>query len=197
MRAHREVLGILFIGLLQTGVAEAQQQSTGPSDTLTFGLERESAFALGNGYVESGFTRGQRVTCQLEPQAQVQTYPSFTSDVPVYGAIRVGGTYAEKTSGFEYAFALDESKGAGTGYDRLYIDLDRDGNLDNDRPTSADARPPAGAELDYSWIKAQVCFKPLGLPLACGSGAEERPLEVMPRLMIAEENRFYVSFVPT
>lgn len=195
MRARKKILRILFIGLLQMGIAEAQQQNS--NNTLTFDLQCESAFALGDGYVESGFTRGQRVTCQLEPQAQVQTYPSFTSDAPVYGSIRVGGTYAEKTSGFEYAFALDESKGTGTGYDRLYMDLNRDGNLANDRPVSAHARPPDGAALDWSWIKAQVCFKPVGLSLRYGSGAAERPIEVMPRLMIAEEDRVYMSFVPT
>lgn len=197
MRAHKGVLVFFFIGLLQMGGAVAQQHVASPSDALSFDLKPESAFALGDGYVERGFKRGQRVTCQLEAQTEVETYPSFRSDVPVYGSIRVGGTYAEKTSGFEYAFALDESKGTGTGYDRLYIDLDRDGNLANNSSVSADAIPPANAELDYSWIKEQACFKPVGLPLPCGAGAEERPIEVMPRLMIAEEKRFYMSFVPT
>lgn len=197
MRAHKRILSILLMAFLLTGMVEAKQEEPKPTDARVFALEPVSVFSLSNGYAESGFKRGQRATCQKEVFALVQSYPTFVSDAPLYGSICIGGTYAEANSGVVYHFALDESKGSGTGYDRLYMDQNRDVDLANDRPVSADPEAPGSTHLNYAWIKKQVCFRPVDLMMPLGTGTVEKPLEIMPRLVIAEEDNTYMSFVTT
>ncbi|NQV32038.1 MAG: hypothetical protein HQ515_05050 [Phycisphaeraceae bacterium] len=194
MQAHKQIWSILLIAFLFTGAVKARQES---AKTYSYTLEPVSVFSLSNGYAEIGFKRGQQVTCQKEPFAQMQSYPTFVSDAPLYGSIHVGGIYAEKTSGVVYHFAIDESKGTDTGYDCLYMDQNKDRNLANDRPVAANAEAPAGTRLNYAWIKEQVCFKPVSLMMPLGTGTVEKPLEIMPRLMIAEEDNATMSFVTT
>jgi hypothetical protein len=62
-------------------------------------------------------------------------------------------------SGTAYHFALDESGGTGAGYDRLYLDLDRDGNLVDESPLTPLADPPAGALLTVPERSQQMCFR--------------------------------------
>ena len=50
--------------------------------------------------------------------------------------------------------------------------------------------------LDYSGVKQQTCFENVDIPFACGAAAE-RPLEMMPRLILNEDGFTTVSFVTT
>jgi hypothetical protein len=60
------------------------------------------------------------------------TYPTFKSNKPTYGAVTFDMSLFDPQAGIRYCFAMDESAGTGTGYDRLYFDLNHDSDLTND-----------------------------------------------------------------
>jgi hypothetical protein len=57
--------------------------------------------------------------------------PKFKSSAPLYISIGIGDDLDSTISG-----AMDESRGAGKGYDTLYLDADNDGDLTNDTPVA-------------------------------------------------------------
>ncbi|MBL7185397.1 MAG: hypothetical protein ISS70_03660 [Phycisphaerae bacterium] len=158
-------------------------------------LRKISAFKVDRALLPQ-FVRGQLSTCDEQPESEVRTYPAFKSDKPLYGAIRFGGGYDQEDSGILYHFAVDESRGTGKGYDRLYFDLDRDLDLANDEPRAPLKRPPKGATLQNSQLKQQTCFNYLPVDFEPGS-AGQRPLDIMPRLMIYGSGHANLSFVAT
>lgn len=62
--------------------------------------------------------------------ASIDGVPKFTSGHPKYGWLELDANYETVA---EILFALDESKGTGEGYDVLYVDGNRNGNLEDDR----------------------------------------------------------------
>lgn len=62
----------------------------------------------------------------LEKPASYKALPKFESKSPIYGKLRF---FSSQGSGSEIGFVLDESKGNGTGYDAIYLDVDGSGDL--------------------------------------------------------------------
>lgn len=62
-----------------------------------------------------------------EPPPILKEKPQFKTDKPVFFVIRIGGN--EET---QFAAAVDESKGTGKGYDRVYVDNNGNGRFDAD-----------------------------------------------------------------
>ena len=60
--------------------------------------------------------------------------PKFASESPLYGCVSLRA-YTEP--GREILLALDESKGTGKGYDTLYLDMNKNRDLSDDAPVSA------------------------------------------------------------
>jgi len=165
------------------------------SEELVFNLGEISVFDIDEQIV-GRFVRGQVGACSEQPVADVRAYPAFKSDKPLYGSIWFSGEYGIKNSGIQYHFALDESKGTGNGYDRLYFDINRDLDLTNDTPLTPLQNPPNRALLTYSSIKQQVCFNYFNVNFDFGSDSRH-PLEIMPRLTIYENGYPVLSFVTT
>ncbi|NQT04323.1 MAG: hypothetical protein HQ580_20020 [Planctomycetes bacterium] len=165
------------------------------AEQLVFNLEEISIFDIDEQIV-GRFVRGQVSVCEEQPQADVETYPAFKSDKPLYGSVWFAGEYGNKYSGIQYHFAIDESEGTGKGYDRLFFDLNRDLDLTNDTLCQSLQNPPDGVELDYEWIEQQVCFDYLNVSFDFGSDGR-RPLENMPRLTISEKGYSTLAFVTT
>ncbi len=184
------VLGVLSL----TGVIWASAGRGGAARERAFTLKEVSAFDLVDRVGE--FTVGRRVVCADKPDANGVAYPSFTSQQPLYGAVDFVAPTARLDSAALYRFALDESGGTGKGYDRLYFDLNRDRDLRNDGVLEAQKSPPAGALEHYPNTKQQVCFANLMVPLPFGSEGQ-RPLELMPRLLITNEGYKPFMFVTT
>ncbi|MBM4026648.1 MAG: hypothetical protein FJ280_14785 [Planctomycetes bacterium] len=159
----------------------------------TFKLKEVSAFDLTEQARE--FAEGQRAICGASPDPNVRVYPRFTSQQPLYGRVSFADRTAEPAPRTTYRLALDESKGTGQGYDRLYFDRNQDGDLTNDKVLPARANPAPGATLNYTGI-SQVCFENLAVPLAFGSQGE-RLLEMMPRLLLWQEGDKGITFVTT
>jgi len=163
-------------------------------DEPVFRLKQVSAFGL----VEKspGFAKGQLGQCRDVPDANVTAYPDFASAAPVYGSVRFGAETGRMDSGVRFCFALDESGGTGSGYDRLYFDLNRDLDLTDDGVLRQRKNPPRGALRPYSGIEQQVCYEAVGVPLSYGSTGQ-RPLEVMPRLVVSNSGFKGLDFVTT
>ena len=106
------------------------------------------------------FCIGARVALTPIPPDQRARYPKLVSDNALQGTLTVflsggamedepnstGSPAAPKTSG--HAFFVDETAGTGKGYDRLFFDVDGDGNPMNDPPAKTVAKSPLG---ETSW----------------------------------------------
>ncbi len=207
-RRHRTAILLLLLGsaaLPASEVAEIVARTDEPRvnvqgkpgssvDERVFALEEVSAFALAKQV--RAFAAGRQATCSRQPDSGVRAYPALTSDKPIYGSVQFGSLFEERDPALLYYFVIDESGGAGTGYDRLYADLNSDRDLCNDAPVTPMEDPPAGALLRYTSIAKVVCFAVLGIPLSYGSEGT-RPLEVMPRLVLLKSGGAMLSFIPT
>ncbi|MHC4535940.1 MAG: hypothetical protein ACYS6K_18480 [Planctomycetota bacterium] len=165
------------------------------AEKLVFNLEEISVFDIDE-EIAGRFVRGHVSGCEKQPQADVETYPNFKSDKPLYGSVWFANEDNNINSGIQYHFAIDESTGTGKGYDRLFFDLNRDLDLTNDKLYKLLQNPPNGAERDYDWIEQQACFDYINLNFDFGSNGQ-RPLEIMPRLTISEKGYSSLAFVTT
>ena len=136
MRKRLQVVVPVLLAPLLCGAKE-------PSARIVVPLEEVSTFELPQWAYR--FVGGQRVDSGDTADPEVKAYPAFTSGKPIYGSFRYAREYRKKDSGILYYFAIDESGGTGTGYDRLYFDLNRDLDLTNDRPLTPHKEPPEGA----------------------------------------------------
>jgi hypothetical protein len=154
--------------------------------TLVFPLEEVSGFGVSGGH-----------TCLCSDQAEPKViYPPFSSTRPLYGVLRVDMEPGNQRSGTPYHFALDESAGTGAGYDRLYLDLDRDNSLSTESPLTPLADPPAGALLTSSGPLQQVCFR--YITFSSGTAATAvHSLETMPQLIVPDQGPATLMFVAT
>lgn len=156
------------------------------SGKVSFPLEQISGFLDDAGHV-----------CLCSEQAEPDvSYPAFTSDKPLYGVMRVNMEIGNAQSGTAYRFALDESGGTGAGYDRLYINVDSDAGLSDEKPLTPLQDLPAGAMLGHSRIAQQVCFD----YVTFSDGSDENvpySVETMPRLTVSEQGYATLTFVAT
>jgi hypothetical protein len=165
------------------------------SNPQVFKLAETSVFSSG----KDNFLRGQRAQSQDKPFAEVRQYPAFASQKPIYGSVRFAADHGQTNGGMLFYFAIDESKGTGKGYDRLYVDLNRDLDLRNDGPVSPQRNPPDEARVRYSDIKEQQVFNFVKINFDLGP-AGTRAIEIMPRLVISvyQDKEYHdVSFVRT
>ena len=172
MQQGRRGAGVgAVVVVLATGAAWTTQSSDVVSrHEIIVPLEEISAFEAG-----SNFLGGETAACGFEPNTEGRTYPTFVSERPLYGE-------AELPAGAT-GFALDESGGTGKGYDVLYLDLDRDGDLTSEPPRRAMTNaPPRGLRQSSSMVQ-RVRFQEF--PLGCDYGDDaRRTVVVMPLLRI-------------
>ncbi len=122
-------------------------------------------------------------------------YPSFTSTRPLYGELHLDRQPYDPYAGQHLAFALDESEGTGTGYDRFVIDLNVDKDLRSDTLRHP-ADVPEGAIDDTDTIRKQVCFAPIRFSKAIDE-SQPYEMEVMPRFNDITSDCSAVYFIAT
>jgi len=181
MRRSASKCGSVVLCLLLATLALGRQSA---GEAAVFELEEVSGFGVG---------RGHHCLCASEPSGDV-TYPEFSCDKPLYGQLRVDMTFGELHSGTLYHFAVDESGGSGAAYDRLYIDLDRDGDLSDERPIAPLENLPDGALISQSWVAQQVCFDYVAFS-SVGDANETCSAETMPRLTVSDKGYAVLWFV--
>ncbi len=195
-------VGVVLLGAIVIAIVLARKHAVGPlggatTSGRTFRLKEVSAFDLTEQMWQ--FAEGQRARYSDKPDPNVTAYPQFISQQPIYGKVSFGDPLGKPDPHTTYCFALDESGGTGQGYDRLYFDLNQNGDLTNSKVLSAQKNLPKGATIRYSDPTPQVCFETLAIPLPFGSEGQ-RPLEMMPRLLISGgQGQQYktISFVTT
>ncbi len=185
-------LGAVAMCLMLAAAAWPRQEEPGE---LTFDLEEVSTFQT-PGLMHALFIMGHPALCTVTPDPNAHKYPGFVSGAVLYGAVELPRGFWETEQGRLYAFAIDESAGTGTGYDRLYFDLDRDGDLTNDPPRARLPVPPPGAILTDNSILRQTCFEFVNVPLPFAEG-QTRALELMPRLAANDNGTMRLTFVTT
>lgn len=161
---------------------------------LVFELKEASRFELPEEARYSPF--GQFLTLAETTPAAVKTWPAFQSRRPIRGSVPFDVVYGEADSGIEYHFAFDESRGTGKGYDRLYLDLNRDLDLTNDAPLLPRKRTPAWAPVINDGTARVTYFENVSIPFDFGP-AGKRPVEILPRLIITREGRREMDFLTT
>jgi len=142
------------------------------------------------------FVRGQAVECTVHPDPNVTAYPPLSSDKPLYGSVQLPSGFLSPPTDPGYYFVIDESKGTGTGYNRLFFDFDRDADFTDEAPILPNEDPPKDATMGMSWIKEHTCFDTLAIPCAYEDNLY-RSIELMPRLDVTDNNDIYLCFVTT
>jgi len=92
--------------------------------------------------------------------------PELVAEEPLFGAVPLGG--AEAPGGWLY-FAVDKRKPTARRYDRLYLDLDRDGDLSDE-------------EERRTWEEFELALEP-------GDGLGARTVELKPRVRTDRDER--------
>ena len=181
----RFILGLLICGLISAGAAFRILGANETDGDKTFKLREVSVFDQG----KDPFLRGQICPCQDKPFPEVKSYPEFVSQAPIFGAVRFGAKALQPDSGLLFYFAVDESRGTGKGYDRLYFDGNRDLDLRNDPVAKLQPNPPDhGYAPNFGGIKAKAAFDFLKVNLGANDGSSNL-VEIMPRLLLTGDDK--------
>jgi hypothetical protein len=119
----------LLCGLLLTGIPAPAWAIEFPLEFRT--LTAQESMNLAGGYGISGRLES------VKPAGLVKEPPAV-SKLPLYGNL------GRSTNGF--LFRLDESQGNGKGYDRLIVDLNRNGDLTDDAAVSPAPQPESAGK---------------------------------------------------
>ncbi|MCY3020905.1 MAG: hypothetical protein NTW87_17955 [Planctomycetota bacterium] len=107
--------------------------------------------------------------------------PDLTSEKPLWFALELGNGKDRFI-----AAVADESKGTGTGYDRLFVDVNNNGDLTDDKPiklAKSDAENPPNISLEFEPVAVKVKYhdgtdRPLRVKIALqgyrGGGDDDR-----------------------
>lgn len=178
-RANRTCLVSLILLASIAVFARARDDPLGGE----FPLEEVSALDI----ADSGHSCG----CGNSPDPNV-VYPVFSSAKPLYGVIRVDMDVQTVRSGTAYAFAIDESGGTGAGYDRLYVDLNRNGRLSDDAPIASSRESPKGDLFKQRHASPPVWFGSVAFSSTDAEGTHI--VETLPRLLIYENGYAVLNF---
>lgn len=162
------------------------------SETKAFPLHEVSAFEVN----QQDLTRGQSTWCSDDPSTAVTRYPEVKSSKPLYGSVIFSTKpYLERRNEKLFYYVIDESTSPGAGYDILYFDMNRDGDLTNDRPSRKMSDPPKGATVQWQ-VKEQIFFDYIPVPIDSDSGDAIKAFNVLPRLVrYGEESSSNLSFL--
>jgi len=86
------------------------------------------------GYSAIGSVRPASVRQQTSAQGVLTGEPRYASSKPMYFEMSLGPRPTR------YVLVIDESGGTGSGYDRLYVDANGNGDLRDDRPVQGSVR---------------------------------------------------------
>lgn len=136
---------MLLCGAALMAVPVFSSAETCPLEFKTLDAQQAMAFPGGSGTY--GMIRLKALRTLKEPKA--------TSRHPLYGQLG--------DSPNTYAFRLDESQGTGKGYDRLIIDLNRNGDLTDDAVVEH-VPEPKPAQASAATLPQRALFGPIPVP---------------------------------
>lgn len=143
----------------------------------SFPMKEVSAFQEGF----QDWRLGQRASCSQTVSQEKRIQVKCASEKPYFGEFSQLGA-SDKACGF----AVDESGGTGKGYDRLYLDMNRDGSLEGEKAIGVMKDPPRELTPPYSGYK-YVVFEAVEMRVNGGDGIGERTIKVVPMLTIRDQ----------
>ena len=164
------------------------------AETTAAVFEMEEVCVFDDPGISGRFISGVGADTDFEPLTEVKSYPVFKSEKVLYGSVRLGRELFRPESGKLFYFAIDQSEGTDTGYDRFYFDLNGDSVLAKDEVLSAQDAPPEGALGRITSAEKHICFEHLTLSLD-SSSADLLPVEIMPRLTLLKDTGRLMRFV--
>lgn len=155
------------------------------------------------GRSEFRYPRGPLVRCSSEPSKEVHAYPKLKSTQPLYGSLIVDGSPFDPAAGKRYVFVLDESvdgdqkpSSGARKYDRLWFDLNGDGDLTNDGVLGLAKESPF-AGLPPTAVRSMAVFEDLNLPIDYGPPHGTRPFRIVPWVAsVSRDRAAVVCFAP-
>ncbi len=165
-----------------------------PKTAASYELKEISVFDIPES-VRQRFNYCVLCGCAGDPENELQRYPVFKSDKPLYGSFSFGGTQRAPGSRLEYFFAIDESAGTGKGYDRIYIDANLNGDLTDDAPCPVAEDVPDTMRIQSDSVTAQAFFKPISLRVT-PDDAPKFYQEFIPRFFAYGERNSYAALIP-
>jgi len=139
--------------------------------------------------------RGISIHCTTSRERSLKRLPQLKSRKPLYGTAHFGAQRENPSQMAVLGFLLDESGGTGTGHDRLYLDTDRDGDLNDEKVLKPMKDPPGGAMARVRG-KRKMCFDYLMVDLDHGPELGPRPFRILPVLTEDAGGRTRMYFRP-
>ncbi|MCP4263941.1 MAG: hypothetical protein GY774_41510 [Planctomycetes bacterium] len=168
-------MALLLLLVMMTAAAQPTVIPSEPAGQV-FKMKEVSVFDRGLHLFPQGAKE-----CGAEPSKEVKAYPEFKSEKPFYGKTTFDESVVRYGIGIDYCFALDESGGTGTGYDRLYFDANHDLDLTNDGVLSPMENPPVQSVRMNQPNSKDVTFEYLEFALDRGPAKLPVPLKVIPQ----------------
>jgi len=190
IRCGRWVCGSLVLALGWGVSAPAQG-----ADEAVFELKQVSPFPEVERDRSLRLVRGISIHCTKPRKQSLKRFPQLKSKRPLYGTAHFGPQHENPSQMVVLDFLLDESDGTGTGHDRLYVDTDRDGDLNDEKVLKPMKDPPAGAMLRRG-TRRKVCFEYLMVDLDHGPQLGVRPFRILPVLTDYGGGRTQMAFIP-
>lgn len=223
-RTRYLLVAVALLGSGLGGSAAVLAEEKSADDAAVFEMREVSSFEK-NGVKDEPWqlTVGEFAACSSKPDASVKAYPKLHSKHPLYGTFSIGHDYVTGKA-VKYHFVLDESgeppiedkKEAEASkadkqakksrppklstYDRLYIDLNRDLDLTNDRVIKPVANPPWESLPHWDEISERAAFDYVGVDVDFGPGIGVRSFRLLPWLTASNddgERRHTMHFVAT
>jgi hypothetical protein len=143
-------------------------------EVLAYGGEADGSY--------SHHVLGQRINLAEFPVGEgAGALPAFASKRPLRGLFSYG--WGGRQS--RHYLYVDESEGTGTGYDRLYWDLDRDGSFAENETFGPMADPPAGAYPNTWRTATWMVFDFIPLQVDYGPSVGMRECRMLARLVMS------------
>ncbi|HOA74522.1 MAG TPA: hypothetical protein PK458_07040 [Phycisphaerae bacterium] len=124
---------------------------------------------------------------EMSDQWQGEEFEQIVKKEPKYSCERPFKAVA-KIGSYRYAFALDSTKLAAEGFNRLYLDANRNGDLTDEKPIRA--RPMDGI---FGGSYRHREFPPQTLVVEAGGQKFEMPFALSVGSHVVEDDLFYVS----
>ena len=165
------------------------------ADEAVFELKQVSPFSEVEQDRSLRLERGITIGCTTTRERSLKRFPQLKSKKPLYGTAHFGARPEDPSQMVVLGLLLDESGGTGTGYDRLYVDTDRDGDLNDEKVLKPMKDPPDGVMARMRG-KRKVCFEYLMVNLDHGPDLGVRPFRILPVLTEQGSGRTQMAFIP-
>jgi hypothetical protein len=181
------VVGLFIAGVLPIPSRGAEQEAV-------FDLNEVSPFPEMDRDPSIRLAYGVSFACSDTRPKQLTRFRELKSRKPLFGIARFCGGSQGDPKGVELGFVLDESGGTGTGYDRLLVDTNADGDLNKESVLEPMQHPPQSV-VRYLRSRNKGVFDYVTITLDCGPDLGRRPVHMLPVFVEQKPGQGYLQFI--